>query len=190
MSAGPRWRASVGEWRQQRQRADGGSSDDQRVAAAAALASGCAAAAGRPVPAATLAAELACATGRGPRRQRSGRSDGGDKLVPACGSGLVGPTDFFCFFVFGKCLPSASFNTRQNFYRVREEKHSAKVPFADVCLPCIVCREQHTANILPGENSLCRVPLAHGKRPVSGSGRGFAAFRHACQLGRWKKFRN
>jgi len=96
--------------------------------------------------AATPAAELVRATSRGPRRQRSGRSDGGDELVPACGSGLVGPTNFF---VFGKCLPSASFNTRQNFYRVREEKHSAKVPFADVCLPCVVCREQHTTNILP-----------------------------------------
>ena len=66
-------------------------------------------------------------------RQRTGGADG----------------FFFCFFVFGKCLLSASFNTRQNFCRVREEKHSAKVPFADVCLPCVVCREQHTTNILP-----------------------------------------
>ena len=136
-----RRRVSVGGWRQRRWPVDGGGGGaGQRVCGSG----------GTPhagAAAATPAAELARATGRGPQRQRSGHSDGGDELVPACGSGLVGLTDFF--FVFEKCLPSASFNTRQNFYRVREEKHSAKVPFADVCLPCVVCREQHTANILP-----------------------------------------
>ena len=122
LSAGPRRRASVGGWRQQRQQADGGSSDSGRMAAAATasgwqqrrwLVAGGGDGAGQRVcgssgmpragaAAATSAADLARATGRGPRRQCSDRSDGGDELVPACGSGLVGPTDFFFVFLFSE----------------------------------------------------------------------------------------
>ena len=45
--------------------------------------------------------------------------------------------------------------TRRTLCRVPDKRHTAKVAFADGCLPCGLCR------------GLCRVQQAHGKVPVS-----------------------
>jgi len=63
-------------------------------------------------------------------------------------------------------LPCAFEHSANSLACARKIAHGKGALFVDVCLPCVVCREQHTANTLPWG----KWPLPCAPGPVSRSG--------------------
>jgi hypothetical protein len=67
----------------------------------------------------------------------------------AADNGAGGGATRGCFFIPSKFVCRVLQTTRQRVCRVPDKWHTAKDLFADVYLPCVVCRVQHTTNSLP-----------------------------------------